>query len=277
LEVRGAVVVITGGGDGIGRALCERFAAEGARVVVVADRDEQATRAVAGRVDGHAVVMDAASEPDVVALLDEVVERFGPPDLFCANAGTGADGGLDATDEVWERSWRTNCLSHVFAARHCVPLMVEHGGGYLLHTASAAGLLSMPGALPYAAAKHAAVAVAEYVAYTYRDCGIRVSCLCPQAVDTALLREQTQPEIAQLMRSLSTVLDPATVAAVVVEGLRREQFLILPHAEVADHVRRRATDTDRWLAGMARLAPMLGPAAPAAHAHKQAPAEGGRR
>jgi short-subunit dehydrogenase len=155
--------------------------------------------------------------------------------------------------------------------------MVEHGGGYLLHTASAAGLLSMPGALPYAAAKHAAVAVAEYVAYTYRDCGIRVSCLCPQAVDTALLREQTQPEIAQLMRSLSTVLDPATVAAVVVEGLRREQFLILPHPEVADHVRRRATDNDRWLAGMARLAPMLGHAAPAARAHKQAPAEGERR
>jgi NAD(P)-dependent dehydrogenase (short-subunit alcohol dehydrogenase family) len=187
-------------------------------------------------------------------LLDTVERTYGPPDLFCANAGVGADGDLDAPDEVWERSWRVNAMSHVYAARLVIPRMIANGGGYIMHTASAAGLLSMPGAAPYAVAKHAAVAVAEYVSIRYGDQGIKVSCLCPQAVETRLLREQTAPALVDLMERVSPVADPDDVAQAVVDGIDREAFLILPHAGVAEHYRRRATDPDRWLAGMRRLA-----------------------
>jgi NAD(P)-dependent dehydrogenase (short-subunit alcohol dehydrogenase family) len=252
VHVEDAVVVVTGGGRGIGRAMCQRFAAEGARGIVVADVDEDAARDTARLIGGLAVHVDASVESDVIELLDATEREFGTPDLVCANAGAGADGGLDAPTEVWERAWRLNVWSHVLIARHSVARMVPRGSGYLLHTASAAGLLSMPGAAPYAVSKHGAVAVAEYVAITYGSRGIGVSCLCPQAVRTRLLEEQTEPEIARRMRSVSTVLEPDDVADAVIAGLAAEQFLILPHQEVATHYRRRATDPDRWIAGMRR-------------------------
>ena len=254
MDLDGAVIVVTGGGRGIGRALCERFARERAAAIVVADTDGAMAEEVATRVGGMPVAMDAANEADVVRVLDMTEERYGVPDLFCANAGIGADGGIDAPEERWEQCWRVNVMSQVYAARHSVPRMLARGRGYLLFTASAAGLLSMPGAAPYAVSKHAAVAFAEYVSITYGDRGIGVSCLCPQAVDTRLLREQTDDAVARLMYSISDVLDPGEVAAAVVEGLADERFLILPHPEVADHSRRRASDPDRWLSGMRRLA-----------------------
>ena len=257
MDLDGAVIVVTGGGRGIGRALCERFAHERAAAIVVADADGTAAEEVAASLGGIAVAMDAASEADVIHVLDVTEKRFGVPDLFCANAGIGADGDLDAPDELWERSWQVNVMSQVYAARHSVPRMLARGHGYLLFTASAAGLLSMPGAAPYAVSKHAAVAIAEYVSITYGGRGIGVSCLCPQAVDTRLLREQTDEAVALMMLSISDVLEPAQVAATVVEGLANERFLILPHADVADHVLRRASDPDRWLSGMRRIARSL--------------------
>lgn len=257
MRLNGAVVVVTGGGRGIGSAMCRRFAAEGAAAVVVADIDIDAAREVSDEIGGMAVATDAGDEASVVALLDATEAAHGVPDLFCANAGTGADGGLDAPDEVWERSWRLNVLSHVYAARHVVPRMLRAGGGHLLHTASAAGLLSMPGAAPYAVAKHGTVALAEWVAMTYGSRGIGVSCLCPQAVDTRLLREQTEEAVARTMLEVSTVVSPEAVAEAVVAGLESGEFLILPHPEVAEHYRRRATDTNRWLRGMQRLSSRL--------------------
>jgi NAD(P)-dependent dehydrogenase (short-subunit alcohol dehydrogenase family) len=254
MKVAGKIVVVTGGGRGIGRALCRRFAREGAAAVVVADLDAEPARDVAAEIGGLGLAVDASREDDVIELLDTVERTYGLPDLFCANAGVGADGDLDAPDALWEQSWRVNVMSHVYAARLVVPRMIRNGGGYLVHTASAAGLLSMPGAAPYVVAKHAAVAVAEYVSIRYGDKGIKVSCLCPQAVDTRLLREQTAPALVVLMLRVSPPLDPDGVAQSVVEGIDREVFLILPHADVAEHYRRRATDPDRWLAGMRRLA-----------------------
>src|SRR5687768_1531940 len=171
MKVAGKVVVVTGGGRGIGRALCRRFAREEARVVVVADLDAEPAHEVAAEIDGVGLVVDASREDEVRALLDKVERTYGTPDLFCANAGVGADGDLDAPDAVWERSWQVNAMSHVYAARLVIPRMIENGGGYLVHTASAAGLLSMPGAAPYAVAKHAAVAVAEYVSLRYGEMG----------------------------------------------------------------------------------------------------------
>jgi NAD(P)-dependent dehydrogenase (short-subunit alcohol dehydrogenase family) len=254
VEVRGAVAVVTGGGSGIGQALCEQLAASGARGIVVADIDPARAFEVAGLVGGIGLAVDASIEQDVAMALDEAELRLGPVDLFCANAGAGADGGLEAPDEVWAASWQINVMSHVYAARQCVPRMLRAGRGYLLHTASAAGILTMPGAAPYAVAKHGAVAVAEFVAMTYGSRGIKVSCLCPQAVDTRLLREQTSHAIAQAMRTVSAVLDPTAVALAAMAGIREERFLILPHPEVAEHERRRSADRDRWLRGMSRLA-----------------------
>jgi NAD(P)-dependent dehydrogenase (short-subunit alcohol dehydrogenase family) len=220
----------------------------------VADIDGVLANEVAASVGGIGMGVDASVESDVAKVLDEAERLLGPVGLFCANAGAGADGGLEAPDEVWAASWRVNVMSHVYAARQCVPRMLRSGGGYLLHTASAAGLLTMPGAAPYAVAKHGAVAVAEFVAMTYGSHGIGVSCLCPQAVDTRLLWEQSSDTVTQAMLRVSNVLSATDVAIAALAGIEEERFLILPHPEVAEHEGRRATDRDRWLRGMGRLA-----------------------
>jgi NAD(P)-dependent dehydrogenase (short-subunit alcohol dehydrogenase family) len=259
MELAGKVAVVTGGASGIGRALCRRFATEGASVIV-ADVDAPGAAAVAREVKGLAVPGDMSVEADVLALIDTARLSFDRIDLFCANAGiaTGsrdepaATLGPDTPDEVWERMWRVNVLSHIYAARSLVPVMLDQGGGYILVTASAAGLLTMLGNAPYAVTKHAAVAFAEWLAITYGDRGLRVSCLCPQLVRTemlaAALQAAEQQNIAQLL-----VLEPEEVAGAVVDGLREERFLILPHPEVAEYFQRKAGDYDRWLAGMRRL------------------------
>ena len=254
MELQDRIALVTGGAKGIGFALAEAFVAQGARHVVVADLaqadvDEAATR-LGPTASGS--VLDVSDRTAIADLVADVEDRIGPIDLFVSNAGIGTGAGVEASDEVWDRIWRVNVLAHVHAAEAVLPSMLARGEGYLLSTASAAGLLSQIGDLPYSVTKHAAVAVAEWLAITYGSQGITVSCLCPQGVRTDLLAN------AMGLSSVETVvaqglLEPADVAQAVVEGLRAEEFLILPHPEVAEYYRRRATDPDRWLAGMARL------------------------
>jgi NAD(P)-dependent dehydrogenase (short-subunit alcohol dehydrogenase family) len=265
MELNGKVVVVTGGASGIGRALCSRFAREGARGVVVADLDGAGAATVADAISAGggtalAVLTDVAVEADVVALVDKATDTYGPIDLFCANAGIAISGSVDAPDEAWQRIWEINVMAHVYSARAVLPGMVARGEGYLLHTASAAGLLTNLGAAPYAVTKHGAVALAEWLAITYGDAGVKVSCLCPQGVRTNMLLG-AGPEGDALLAA--TAIEPDDVADAVVAGLAAERFLILPHPEVAEYVRRKAGDYDRWLAGMRRLqSRVMGPPAP---------------
>jgi NAD(P)-dependent dehydrogenase (short-subunit alcohol dehydrogenase family) len=260
MELAGKVTVVTGGASGIGRALCRKFAAEGASVVV-ADVDAPGAAAVAQEIKGLAVPGDMSVEADVLALIDAARLSFDRIDLFCANAGilTGsrpddpaAAIGPETPDGDWERMWRVNVLSHVYTARALVPLMLDQGGGHIVVTASAAGLLTMLGNAPYTVTKHAAVAFAEWLAITYGDQGLQVSCLCPQFVRTEMLAA-AQPAAEQQGIAHLGVIEPEEVAEAVVNGLREERFLILTHPEVTDYFRRKAEDYDRWLAGMRRL------------------------
>lgn len=256
MELRDSVAVVTGGAKGIGRALAEAFVAEGAHTVVIVDLDQHDVDATASALGDAAVGMavDVSDGDAVAAMVAAVQQRFGRIDLFVSNAGIGTGAGVDATAEMWDRIWKVNVLAHVHAARAVLPAMLARNDGYLLSTASAAGLLTQIGDLPYSVTKHAAVAVAEWLAVTYGDQGIKVSCLCPQGVNTDLLRggADTSHSSAETVIAQG-VIEPAAVAAAVVAGLRVEDFLILPHPEVAEYYRRRATDPDRWLAGMARL------------------------
>ncbi|MGH9082472.1 MAG: SDR family oxidoreductase [Acidimicrobiales bacterium] len=258
MDLAGKVVVVTGGASGIGRALCERFAAEGAAGVAVADVDTVGCDAVAGGLSGAVgvgVPTDVTDEAQVVALVDRVEGELGPIDLFCSNAGIAVGGGVEAPDEAWQRIWAVNVMGHVHAARALVPRMAARGGGYLLNTASAAGLLTNLGAAPYAVTKHAAVALAEWMAITYAGDGIKVSCLCPQGVRTPMLlggMAEKDPAGSAVLAA-GGMIEPADVADAVVRGLAEERFLVLPHPEVATYLRRKADDPERWLAGMRRL------------------------
>ncbi len=254
MELRGKRVVVTGGGSGIGRALAVRFAEEGAHEIVVADVDADAAARVAGAIDGTAARVDVSREDEVVRLV-EVVERRGPIDLFCSNAGVlGSPGGPEVPDPEWDLIWRVNVMAHVWAARALVPRMLARGEGYLLSTASAAGLLANPGLMAYSVSKHAAVAVAEWLAITYGAAGIRVSCLCPNLVDTPMASAiKSEPRLEHALAAAGEMATPEAVAGAVVDAIRREEFLILPHAEVKDYAMRRATDHERWLAGMRRF------------------------
>lgn len=255
MELADSICVVTGGAQGIGRALCLRFAAEGARAVVVVDREPEGALATADMIGdrGFANTADVTIEADVQAMIDRTEEELGPIDLMVSNAGILSGLGIDAGDDIWSRVFAVNVMSHVYAARALVPRMVERGGGYLLNTASAAGLLSQPGDAPYSVTKHAAVALAEWLSITYGLQGIKVSCLCPMAVDTAMLGMGVGTSGAGAA-AVRGVLSPEDVADAVVEGLRDERFLILPHPDVALYEQRRAGDRDRWLAGMQRLA-----------------------
>ncbi|HXY48770.1 MAG TPA: SDR family oxidoreductase [Terriglobales bacterium] len=250
MQLNHKVVVVTGGGNGIGRALCRRFAAEGARAVVVADIQAAAARQVASEIGGMALETDVARESDVVRLVQETLENFGVVDLFCSNAGVGTQGGVEAPDRDWARNWEVNVMAHVYAARAVLPAMLARGEGYLLQTVSAAGMLTQLGSAPYAVSKHAALALAEWIAITHGDQGIKVSALCPQGVRTDMLR---RAEFAGGAFLMETAVEPEQVAEEVVKGLAEERFLILSHPEVAEYFRRKATDYDRWLRGMRRL------------------------
>jgi NAD(P)-dependent dehydrogenase (short-subunit alcohol dehydrogenase family) len=248
MRVQDKIVVVTGGASGIGRAMARRFAAEGAAHVAVADVNEDGARKVAQEIGGSFRKVDVSVEEQVVALIDETESNAGPIDLFCSNAGIGGGQGLDSTDEQWQRIWDVNVMSHVYAARHLVPKMIPRGGGYLLNTASAAGLLSQIGSLTYAVTKHAAVALAEWISITHGNDGIKVSVLCPQAVRTAMTAGRDGS-----VASLDGMLEPEQVADSVVEALDEERFLVLPHPEVLEYMQRKTSDYDRWLNGMRRL------------------------
>ncbi|CAN5683522.1 SDR family oxidoreductase [soil metagenome] len=254
MQLHDRVAVVTGGAKGIGFALAQAFLGEGARAVVVADLVQGDVDAAVARLAERAsgVAVDVSSSEGVAALVSGVEREIGPIDLFVSNAGIGTGAGVEASDEQWDRIWRVNVLAHVHAARAVLPSMLARGEGYLLSTASAAGLLTQIGDLPYSVTKHAAVSVAEWLAVTYGDQGITVSCLCPQGVNTDLLTggmggSSVQTVVAQ------GLLEPEAVAQAVVAGLAAERFLILPHPEVAEYYQRRASDPDRWLAGMTRL------------------------
>ncbi len=251
MDIAERVVVVTGGASGIGRALAERFVAERARAVIIADVAPGLT-SVAADIGAHPVRCDVSSEADIVALIDSVETAHGPIDLFCANAGIGSNGGLDLPDDVWRRTIDINLMAHVYSARALIPRMAARGGGYLLHTASAAGLLTSPGAAPYAVTKHAAVALAEWIAITHGHEGIKISCLCPQGVTTPLVMD-TPGELATDVVIAQGMIEPADVADAVVTGLRDERFLILPHPQVREYAVNRASDHDRWIRGMQRL------------------------
>ncbi|HUE50915.1 MAG TPA: SDR family oxidoreductase [Terriglobales bacterium] len=250
MRLANKVVVVTGGANGIGRALCRRFAAEGAKAVVVADLQASMAEQVAKEFGGIAVQTDVAQEADVVRLVERVTQKYGVIDLFCSNAGVGVSGGVNAPDGDWERSWQVNVMAHVYAARAVLPGMLARGEGYLLQTVSAAGLLTQLGSAPYSVTKHAALAFAEWLAITHGDQGIKVSALCPMGVRTDMLKRAEFGGGAFLLES---AVEPEQVAEDIVKGLDEETFLILPHPEVAEFFARKATEYDRWLRGMRRL------------------------
>jgi NAD(P)-dependent dehydrogenase (short-subunit alcohol dehydrogenase family) len=262
MRLAGSVAVVTGGGSGIGRALAGAIAREGAAGVVVADLDGDAAAAAAAEVAGApalAVACDVSVERELRDVLDRARDAFGPVDAFFANAGIAAGGDEQTPDEVWDRMYAVNVHAHVVAARLLVPEWLAGGRGCFVATASAAGLITQIGVAPYAVTKHAAVAFAEWLAVTYGDRGIHVSCICPMGVDTPMLRGEggdgsaLQAAGAASVKQSGAVLAPEDVAAAVIEGLKDERFLILPHPEVLEYFRRKGSDYDRWLAGMRRL------------------------
>lgn len=247
MEIKDKIVVVTGGASGIGKAMVQRFHAEGAKQLAVADLDAAGAAAVAESVGGWSMAVDVSNEADIVELIEHTEKEFGPIDLFCSNAGIGLGKGLDEPNEVWQKIWEVNTMSHVYAARHLVPRMKARGGGYLLNTASAAGLLSQLGSVTYAVTKHAAVALAEWIAITHGRDGIKVSVLCPQAVRTPMTAGGAG------VAGVDGMIEPEAAADCVVEALREEHFLVLPHPEVAEYIKRKTSDYDRWLHGMRRL------------------------
>lgn len=249
MKLKDAVVVVTGGASGIGEGLCRRFAREEPRGIVVADVDDAGAERVAKDVGGTALRCDVAVESQVVDLVNKTTEAYGAIDLFCSNAGIATMGGVEVPDEDWQRTWDVNFMSHIYAARALLPDMLSRGSGYLLQTASAAGLLTQIGSAPYSVTKHAAVSLAEWLAITYGDRGIKVSCLCPLGVRTNMLFDEGP--IASYLKE--DAIDPAQVADAVVEGLADERFLILPHPIVAEYFHRKGDDYERWLRGMRRL------------------------
>jgi NAD(P)-dependent dehydrogenase (short-subunit alcohol dehydrogenase family) len=269
MDIAGKVVVVTGGGGGIGEALCKAFAANGAAAVAVADINEADADRVAAEINAaggtaSACKTDAGNEDDVKALVAATERDHGQIDLFCANAGIIAIGGVEVPNEQWERIWQVNVASHIYAARAVLPKMLARGEGYLLHTASAAGLLTQVGSAPYSVTKHAVVGLAEWLSITHGDAGLKVSCLCPQAVETAMTGaardtaakvtgDDTLDPAHVSSAARDGVLRPEDVAKSVLEGLAREEFLILPHPEVALYEQRRAGDRERWLRGMRRI------------------------
>ncbi|MBM3366877.1 MAG: SDR family oxidoreductase [Betaproteobacteria bacterium] len=250
MKISGKVCVVTGAASGIGKALVERFAAEGALGVVCADLNESNARAVAASVKGIAVRCDVSSEAELKALVDAAKAKYGRVDVFCSNAGIIERAGLEATAEQWRRTLEVNLMAHVYAARAVVPLMLAQGGGYIVATASAAGLLMQPDSATYTVSKHGAVAFAEWLSVNYHDKGIRVSCLCPQGVRTPMLLGPKGDRKSFLFEGSVSAED---AAARVVEAMDAERFLVLPHPEVGEYERRKANDRERWLTGMRRM------------------------
>mgnify|MGYP001816921299 FL=1 len=250
MNVKGKIIVVTGAGSGIGRALVEKFVAEGARQVVAVDINTDNARQTAKDYGCVAMTADVSRDEDIKRVIEETESDIGPIDLFCSNAGVGAGLSEQSPDQEWQMSWDINVMSHVYAARHLVPRMIERGGGYFLNTASAAGLLNQVGGAAYGVSKHAAVGFGDWLALTYSHHGIRVSMLCPQAVRTAMTSSSNAATDAA---SGDGMMEPGQVAECVIDGLEKESFLILPHPEVETYMQRKTGDYDRWIKGMNRL------------------------
>lgn len=248
MQLKDKIIVVTGAASGIGRAMAQRFRREGARLVVCSDVNGTGAKSVAEEVQGVGFETNVAKESDIQHLIDTVELDHGPIDLFCSNAGIGVRGGAEASNADWQKIWDINVMAHVWAARHLVPRMISRGGGYLLNTASAAGLLSQIGSAPYAVTKHAAVGLAEWLAITHGDQGIKVSVLCPQAVRTAMTAGNPDG-----VASIDGMMEPDAVAEACVRAIEAEEFLILPHAEVLEYMRRKTGDYNRWIGGMQKL------------------------
>jgi NAD(P)-dependent dehydrogenase (short-subunit alcohol dehydrogenase family) len=233
--------------------MLRRFHRDQPRALVVADRDLAGAESVARELGGLAIGCDVSREADLVALIGRATEQYGAIDLFVSNAGIAVGGGVEVPDDEWRRIFDVNVMAHVWAARALLPAMVARKSGYVVVTASAAGLLSMVGSAPYSVSKHAAVALAEWLAISYGSSGIKVSCVCPLYVNTDLLKGALEDAGGASIKASGTVIEPAQVADAVVAGIDAEQFLILPHPEVATYFQRKAGDYDRWLAGMRKL------------------------
>lgn len=263
MELAGKKVVVTGAAGGIGAALVARFHAEGAHIVASDLRSNiGVAQSLAARLNLSrpssvvAIAADVATESGNRSLVAAAEEAFGQIDLFCANAGVAVGRGVDTPESEWQTAFDVNVHAHRWAARHLLPSWLARGDGYFCSTASAAGLLSQIGSAPYALTKHAAVAFAEWLSITYGEAGLKVSCLCPQGVNTAMLRAGDDPAAgpgSSVVRAAGVVLEPDAVADVVVAGLRAEHFLILPHPEVLTYLQRKTGDYDRWLSGMRKL------------------------
>ena len=247
MELADRVCVVTGGAGGIGAALARRFVAEGAATVVISDVDEERTQSVAREIGCVGIACDVTDEDSVQALVTGIIADHGEIGLFASNAGTSIDGGVEVGNEDWQRLWDLHVMAHVYAARAVAGPMTAAGGGYLLQTISAAGLLASLSSLPYTVTKTASMALAEWLAIVYRDSNIRVSAVCPLVVKTPLAAR------FQLDAGPGPAMSPDDVALAVVEGIREERFLILPHPEVGDYLERKSSDRDRWLSGMSRL------------------------
>lgn len=248
MDIQDSIIVVTGAASGIGRALAKRFDQEGAKLVVCSDIDGDGAQETADAVGGVAFQTNVADEDDIRDLIEAVEEDHGPIDLFCSNAGIGIGGGAEVDNDGWQNIWDINVMAHVWAARHLIPRMIERGGGYLLNTASAAGLLSQVGSAPYAVTKHAAVGLAEWLALTHGDDGIKVSVLCPQAVRTAMTAGNEDG-----VASVDGMIEPEDVAESCIRAIEEETFLVLPHPEVLEYMRKKTADYDRWIGGMRKL------------------------
>lgn len=250
MQLKGKVAVVTGGANGIGEASCRAFAAAGAQVVV-ADREADAARRVAAEIGGLAVECDVSREAEVVALVEQATRHFGVIDLMFSNAGVSVGGKLEIPFDGWQRAWEVNVMSQVYAARAVLPQMLARGEGYLLQTASAAGLLTV-GDPSYAVTKHGSVAFSEWLSVQYGERGITVSCFCPQGVRTRMLLGSSSGVGRDALMKGSV--SPEDAATAIVDGLGAESFFILTHPEVLEYVRRKAADEERWLRGMRRYA-----------------------
>ena len=248
MDIEDKVALVTGGASGIGRAMARRFIKEGARQVIIADLNEDGLKQVAQEIGARAITTDVSDESAVARLIKLAEDDYGQIDLLCNNAGIGLSGGVEVDNAGWEKIWQVNLMAHVYAARAALPHMLSRGDGYILNTASAAGLLSQVGSAPYAVTKHAAVGFAEWLAISYGDRGLKVSVLCPQAVRTAMTAGQEDGIAAQ-----DGMMEPDVLCDSVMEALGTEQFLILPHAEVLGYMQKKTTDYDRWIRGMKRL------------------------
>jgi len=248
MKLKDRIIVVTGAASGIGRAMALRFHNEGAKAVICADINGNAVRAIANEVGGAAYEVNVAREADIQSLIENVENECGPIDLFCSNAGIAFEGGVEVDNSRWQDIWEINVMAHVFAARHLVPRMIERGGGYLLNTSSAAGLLSQIGSAPYTVTKHAAVSLAEWLAITYGEQGLKVSVLCPQFVRTAMTAGAEDAVAA-----VDGILEPEDVAEACVRSIEAEEFLVLPHPQVLEYMRRKTGDYERWIRGMQRL------------------------